>query len=619
MTIFHRSQLRNGACGWAMACFAVMAPLSAAQAKTVTIASPDGKVQATLSDDRGKLQYRVTVDGRPVLDPSPLGMRVDGVELGDGAAIGTVQRRKTDTRYRFFGGKAEAVDRANIASIGLTAHGTRFEADIHVADDGVGVRLRLPAKTGRMIEGDRSGWKLAAADPRVWVTARDPGYEDIYAAKTLRDVVGKPLGMPLTAKIDRYWVTISEAQVVNYGDMAITPDANGLLAGSLYTEPKGWRTDAAVVQPWRVTIVARDLTGLVNSTLVQNLNPPPSPALAKADWIRPGRSTWQWLAIGAPLENDQHQWVDWTKQMGYPYYLVDEGWAEWKRPWETLADTVNYARSQGIDIWVWVHSKETFDPAARRALLSRYARMGIVGVKVDFPEHPDHVWTQWYEDFARDAAAERLMVDFHGAMKPTGTERTWPNVLTREGVRGHEWHITRYKRVLPSDHDTILPFTRYVVGPGDYTPTVFEPKELQGNSWSHEVAQAILFTSPYLVMGGHPRTYLDNPALDVLKAIPSIWDETIVLPGSEPGEMAGFARRRGKDWFVAVINGPTARPLKVDLGFLGGGEWSLVSLADDQARPDAFARTERTVRSTGAIEVPLRSQGGFVGWLRPAR
>lgn len=618
MTRITGLRLRRGTCRWAIACCVIMAA-SGTHAKTVAVASPDGKVEAILSDDGGKLQYRVTIDGRAILDPSPLGMKVDGVELGNAAQIGTVQRKAVNSRYRFLGGKAEAIDKANVASVALTARGFRFEADVHVADDGVGIRLRLPAKAGRQVEADHSGWKLAAADPRVWAAALDPSYEAVYETKTLGQLTGRALGMPLTAKIDRYYVTISEAAVVDYGDMGVTPDAGGLLRGNLYADPKGWKTDQAVVQPWRVTIVARDLTALVNTTLIQNLNPPPSAALAKADWIRPGVSSWQWLAIGAPKEDDQRQWVDWTRQLGYRYYLVDEGWAQWKRPWEGLAETIRYAQSQGVDIWVWVHSKEMFGPAQRRAMLRRYANMGIVGVKVDFPQHPNHIWATWYQDFARDAAADKLMVDFHGALKPTGTERTWPNVMTREGVRGHEWHITRYNRVLPGDHDTILPFSRYVVGPGDYTPTVFEMKELQGNSWSHELAQAILFTSPYLSMGGHPKTYLENPALDVLKAIPAVYDETIVLPGSEPGTMAGFARRRGQDWFVAIINGTAARPLKIDLRFLGAGKWKLVSLADNQAKPDAYDRTERMVGATDSIDTALRTQGGYVGWLRPAR
>lgn len=613
------SRVCRGIGGLALAGAATMMATGIAQARTVQVASPDGKVQALLSDDDGNLRYRVTVDGRPVLDPSPLRMRVDGVELGDGAAIGVIRPDRTDTRYRLHGAKREAIDRSNIAHVALTSHGMAFEADVRVADDGVGVRLRLPARPGRRIETDHSGWKLAAPDAPVWVTRRDPAYEEIYEATTLSTLRGKPLGLPLTAKVDRVWVTISEAEGVGYGDLAITPDADGLLTGDLYADPSGWRTDAAVVQPWRVTIVARDLTDLVNTTLIPTLNPPPPPALATADWIRPGRSSWQWLAIGAPLESDQHQWIDWTKRLGYEYYLLDEGWAVWKQPWGTLADTVRYARSQGVAVWIWVHSKEMVDPARRRAALRRYADLGIVGIKVDFPQPPNHVWTQWYEDVARDAAAKRLMVDFHGAVKPTGTERTWPNVLTREAVRGHEWQITRYKRVLPADHDTILPFTRYVVGPGDYTPTVFEPTELQGHSWPHELAQAIIFTSPYLSFGGHPRTYLENPAVDVLKAIPAAWDETIVLPGSQPGTLAGFARRRGKDWFVAVINGREARSLRVDLRFLGRGDWSLVSLADAVARPDAYDRGERKVSARDAITMALRAQGGFVGWLRPAR
>ena len=175
---------------------------SGAQAKTVAVASPDGKVRAVLSDDGGKLQYRVTIDGRAILDPSPLAMKVDGVDLGNAAQIGTVQRKVVNSRYRFLGGKAEAIDKANVASVALTARGIRFEADVHVADDGVGVRLRLPAKAGRQVEADHSGWKLAAADPRVWAAALDPSYEAVYETKTLGQLTGRALGMPLTTSLE---------------------------------------------------------------------------------------------------------------------------------------------------------------------------------------------------------------------------------------------------------------------------------------------------------------------------------------------------------------------------------------------------------------------------------
>lgn len=589
---------------------------SGVQARSVSVSSPDRKIVAVLSDNGGTLRYRIQADGQALLAPSPLGIRVDSLELGAHSAIGRVRRGATDTHYRFNGGKAIAIDRANTARVALSAHGRVFEADLHVADDGVAVRLRLPARKGSTVQADRSGWTMAEDDPPVWATALLPDYENRYTGFTLRSLPAGRYGLPLTAHSKGYWLTLSEAAVVDYGDLAIEPSADGSLAGVLYADPQGWRTDAAVVQPWRVTIIARSLTDLVNSTLVQNLNPPPAPALAKADWIRPGRSAWQWLAVGEPREDDQRQWVDWTHQLGFAYYLVDDGWRAWTHPWETLADTAHYARTQGVGLWLWIHSHDVQHAAERKALLRRIAATGIVGVKVDFPAPANRAWSTWYADVARDAAAERLMVDFHGAMKPTGTERTWPNVLTREGVRGHEWHITRYQRVLPADHDTIVPFTRYVVGPGDYTPTVFEPKELMGNSWAHELAQMVLFTSPFLAMGGHPQTYLANPALDVLKAVPATWDETIVLPGSEPGKVAAMARRHGRDWFIAVINGGGATHMTLALEFLNKGRWKLTELRDAPDRPDAWARTQQDVTQDTAIALDLVPRGGFVGYLK---
>ncbi len=592
--------------------------VSAVQARPVGVLSPDGKVTAVISDEGGVLAYRVSMDGKSVLNPSPLGMRTNGIDLGAGVSIKKTQRGKVAERYPFHGGKAWADNHANTAKLFLSSNGVAFEADVHVANDGVAVRLRLPALAGRKVEANGSGWNLAEPDPKIWATEFGPEYENTYAETTLTKLGDKAYGLPLTAKVSGLWVTLSEAAVVDYGDSSIHLTKEGTLATRLYADPNGWSTDQAVIQPWRVTIIARDLTGLVNSTLVQNLNPPPSAELAEAKWIRPGRSSWQWLAIGDPLETDQHQWVDWTHKLGFDYYLIDDGWAKWAAPWPSLTDTVQYARQQGVGIWVWVHSHDVSTPATRQALFKRFADIGVVGVKVDFPAPASREWSNWYRDTAKDAAAEHLMVDFHGASKPTGTERTWPNVLTREGVRGHEWHITRYQRKLTADHDTILPFTRYVVGPGDYTPTVFETKELQGNSWGHELAQMVMFTSPYLSMGGHPQAYLSNPGLDLLKAVPATWDETIVLPGSEPGKVAIMARRSGSDWFIAAINNGEARDMELSLAFLKKGTWHMVELADDPDKPDSYKPLEGPVASDQLIRLTMRARGGFVAHIRKA-
>jgi alpha-glucosidase len=580
-----------------------------------TVSSPDGRVRAELSTTDATLRYRITVDGDEVLAPSEIGIRSDGVDIGSDVSLGTIERTSVDEQYDFFGAHSIAVNQANEGSVPATSGSESFTVDLHVANDGVGIRLRLAAKAGRRVEAERSAWRLSG-NPPVWATELEAAYEQHYRSSTLDQLRASAYGMPLTAKVNERYVTITEAALRDYGDLALKRGSGGALEGTLYADPSGWTTDAAVVQPWRVTIIADDLTTLVNSTLVQNLNPPRDASLSGADWIQPGRSTWQWMAIGAPQFADQHQWVDWTAELGFEYYLVDDGWKAWSDAWNSLKSVCTYAATKGVKVWLWVHSNEVTDASARQAYFRQAADAGIVGVKVDFPPACDRSRSTWYWDLAKDAAEHHLLVDVHGANKPTGIERTWPNMLTREAIRGHEYQMTRYSRVLEPEHDTILPFTRLVAGPADYTPTVFAAQELQGNTWAHELAQGVVFTSPFLCFSGHPQDYVTNTAVDVLKAIPAVWDETIVLPGSEPGKVAAFARRSGGNWFVGVLNGPTATRLDVSLGFLGSGSWSSIQLGDVAGRGDAWDRQEETVSEADSIQVDLASRGGFVAWFR---
>ena len=581
----------------------------------VVIASPDGKVRAELSAPGGVLVYRVLVDGKQVLAQSKLGIEADDMEFGRDVSLGATKSHKLDEHYRFFGAHAEALNRANEASVALRSHEQSYFVDIHVANDGVGVRLRLPSKPGRHVQADRSTWMLEG-DPTMWVAKLDNSYESPYHQTTLKQLDTGNFGFPLTARVGNLYVTLTEALVKDYGDLAVKLGTDGALEGQLYADPQGWMTNDEIVQPWRVTIVARNLTDLVNTTLVENLNPPASTQLANADWIKPGKSAWQWLASGDPLEPEQRQWIDWTSQLGFDYYLIDEGWEKWPDSWQAIASNAAYAKTKNVKIWIWVHSRFVRDPQARKEFFRKAVEAGVVGVKIDFPPPCNRTVANWYFETAMDAAEAHLMVDFHGANKPSGMDRTWPNVITREGVRGHEYQITRYHRVPQPDHDVILPFTRYIAGPGDYTPTVFTTSELMGNTWSHEVAQAIVFTSPFLCFGGHPQSYLENPARDVLTAISPVWDETRVLDGSEPGKVIAEARRTGKQWFIAVMNGADATTLDIPLDFLGPGTWSAVQLRDAKDRPDAWDRQEGQVTGRDHIELHITARGGFVGWLR---
>ncbi len=581
----------------------------------VTISSPDGRVRAELSAADGILSYRVLVDGKQVLAPSMIGIEADDVELGQGVTLGVAKTRKVDEHYRFFGAHTEAVDRANEATIPAQSHGQPYWVDVHVENDGVGVRLRLPAKAGRRVQADRSTWMIEG-DPTVWAAKLDNSYESRWHQTTLKQLGTESIGLPLTARIGQVYIALTEALLKDYGDLAVKLAPGGALEGQLYADPNGWTTDKEVVQPWRVTIIARNLTDLVNTTLVQNLNPPASAELAKADWIKPGRSAWQWLASGDPVESEQKQWIDWTSQLKFEYYLIDEGWEKWPDSWQAIASDVAYAKTKNVKIWIWVHSRTVLDPQARREYMRKAVEAGVVGIKIDFPPPASREVANWYFDTAKDAADMHLMVDFHGSNKPTGMDRTWPNVITREAVRGHEYQITRYHRVPQPDHDVILPFTRYLAGPGDYTPTVFTTSELMGNTWAHELAQAVVFTSPFLCFGGHPRSYLENSARDVLAAISPVWDETLVLAGSEPGKVVAEARRSGQQWFIAVINGGEATTLDIPLNFLGDGSWESTQLRDAKDKPDAWNREDGKATRNDHIRLEIAARGGFIGWIR---
>ena len=234
-------------------------------------------------------------------------------------------------------------------------------------------------------------------------------------------------------------------------------------------------------------------------------------------------------------------------------------------------------------------------------------------MKIDFFDHEAKEVIDLYQAILRDTAEFNLLVDFHGANKPAGESRTWPNELTREGVYGLEHRAQTWAR-----HNTTIPFTRYLAGHGDYTPVVFGDRRRE-TSWPHQIATAAIFTSPLLVYGANPKSLLENPAVDLIKSLPSTWDETIVLPGSAIGEVAAFARRKGDAWFIAVLNGLESRTLRVDLKFLAPGSYSSMLVRDD---PDnaAAERIERpALTRLGSLTINLRAGGGFIGRLTPRK
>lgn len=236
----------------------------------------------------------------------------------------------------------------------------------------------------------------------------------------------------------------------------------------------------------------------------------------------------------------------------------------------------------------------------------------MTGAKIDFFDHEAKEVIDLYDAILREAAHHRLLLNFHGANKPTGMDRTWPTELTREAVWGFE-----HRGTAPwGPHNATIPFTRYIAGNGDYTPTVFGDRRRE-TSWPHQIASAIVFTSTLLVYGGHPQTLLDSPAVEIIKHVPATWDETIVLPPSEIGEIAVMARRSGQDWFVAAVNGAQPRTVRLSPTFLGQGRYTATIARDDTANPAAVKMDRAVVAAGDTLTFDLRAGGGFAARLVP--
>ena len=597
--------------------------------------SPGGSVGLRVfADTDARLRFAVTLEGRPVVETSPLGILVDGVNLGEGVEVGEAARYEIDERYPWRGVHAEAVNRCRGIRIALRHNrtGTPYTIDARVFDDGVAFRFIVPGATNQRRVPEAAITFVLPAGGDVWYHDFDRGhYEGMHVRKRIEDVQqGEWAAPPVTVRLPGGgYAAITEAGLRGYAGMALRADGQrgfrevlGHAVPASYPFRLRYEHDvrrmanAAPVQgtittPWRVVMAGSDLHTLVVSDILHNLSDPPDPALfpdgMRADWIVPGRAVWKYLDGGENTLEEMKEFSRLAAQLGFEYNVVEGFWRKWTR--EQLRELVDYSKERGIGVWLWQHSNLLMEPEAVRAFFEMCREAGIVGAKVDFFDHESKEVIERYELVLREAARNRILINFHGANKPTGEARTWPNEMTREGIYGMENRRTETWAA----HNTTLPFTRFLAGHADYTPVIFGERRKE-TSWAHQIASAAVFTSPVLVYGAHPASLLANPAADVIKSIPSTWDETVVLPMSEIGGLAVFARRTGTTWFLAILNGPESTTLRVPLTFLGGGQFS-ATLVRDGVDEAAAVQVERVqdVRRETVLDIVLRTGGGFIG------
>jgi len=617
--------------------------------------SPDGAIQMNITVRNGALLYDVSFRGKAVMTPSPLGLQLENAPvLGSAASIAAARTGSIDESYSMPHGKASIVrNHCNTLAIDLEDNGRKLTLEARAYNDGVAFRYVVPQQANlselRLVS-EKTGFTFAK-EPSTYSLILEnfrTAYEDGYHIMPLGGWHTEWLvGLPMLAEIPgAAWVAITEADIDNYAGMYLKRDprnarmVNATLSPSLEDKGLAVRANTPVESPWRVIMIADQPGRLVESNIVLNLNPPSK--IVDTSWIKPGKTAWDWwsgdYASGVNFKPGMNtatlnHYIDFASSAHLEYMLIDEGWAlknnrttgtggsdiTKTNPEIDMPGILAHAREKNVRVWLWAHWQDINRQMDEAFPL--FEQWGVAGVKIDFMNRDDQWMVNFYRTVLRKAAAHHLMIDFHGAYKPDGVRRTWPNLVTREGVMGLEY--TKVTARITADHNAMLPFTRMLAGPMDYTPggfnnvtaAEFEPRMTQPMvmaTRAHETALYVVFESGLQMLSDYPEAYTGQKELEFLKAVPAAWDETHVVTGM-PGQYIAVARRKGEDWFLGAITNKQAREISVPLEFLGKGDFIAEIYAD---APDAdqnakhTVKEERKVNARTVLNVKMAPSGG---------
>jgi alpha-glucosidase len=606
-----------------LASFVVLVPTMLSQSGPVSLSSPDQRLVMRLATvagkesngTGGKLVYSIAFCGKPLLNESALALELDGqATLGNNVQITESTPGKGRDDYTLVAGKVSDVHDQYNSLLLRTVEGDGAKRSLLIEarayNDGIAFRYVLPEQdaikklrlkqedTEFRISTDATTWALELPNYRS-------SYESEYVKLPITSfsnqggvsssfLIGMPLLMhsPGTA-----WMTLTEADLEGNPGMYVT-NPSGNWAGHWFVSKLSPRSDdpnlvAVEALPyhsaWRVLLVADEPGRLMESNVISDLNSPNR--VQDTSWIHPGKASWNWWAgdIGpdgkpAYTTKNMEYYVDFAAQSGFPYMLLDAGWADGRditklRGNVDVPELARYAAAKHVKVWIWLYSTSVMEQMKEAFPL--YEKWGVAGVKIDFINRDDQDGIKFYYDVAREAAEHHLMVDFHGASKPWGIERTYPNVLSYEAVLGAE-NSKVARRDSPVDR-SVFPFTRMVAGPLDYTPGGFNnvtEDEFVGRDTSpmimgtraQQLALYVVFQTPFQMVSDSPQAYANQPEFQFIRDVPTQWDSMHVLSG-EPGEFVTIARSHGREWYLGGITNWTPRELHVPLDFLDAGRY----------------------------------------------
>jgi alpha-glucosidase len=627
-------------------CLALAVPLAAQGGEDqLSLFSPNGEIELRLHDAYPsqteavlpRLSYAVYFRGKLLIATSFLGFDIESqVPLGEKLGLMKVTRESVDASYALVSGKTRLVrDRYNSLLAQYLQNGSQgrlMTVEARAYDDGIAFRYVVPISPPLdelRLTGEVTEFQFARDGDAYPMVVEDfnTGYEEAYQRATLSGIHrGALIALPLLVEQPGVgWAAVTEAALDDYPGMFLARITGRTLKAALAPLPDGgdlvFRGRTPVTTPWRVLLIGDTPAQLIESNLVTSLNPPCE--IADTSWIRPGKAL-----TSAPDTAAAIRAVDFAGEAGVDYVLIGPGWAYTAnggtdltraRPAFDLARVLARASEKNAGIWLWARWDAV--EAQMEEAFAQFERWGVRGVVIDGMNRDDQWAVNLYRRMAEAAANHRLMLAFHGAYKPDGMERTWPNVLTREAVLGLE-HARWGARANP-DHEAALAFTRMLAGPLDYgaaafqnaTRESFEPRQdrpMALGTRAHQLALLVAFESGLQRLAGDVEDYRGAPEFEFVRAVPAAWDETRALGGAV-GEYAVIARRSGREWFLGAIAGWRGWDLSVPLDFLGPGEWIAEIYADaEDARgnPRHTRIEQRPVDSSGALRLSLAPGGG---------
>lgn len=658
-----------------LALFLATASALAQSPDLLTLSSPNGEIQFQLflaqqpdtSEPYSRLAYQVSFKGKPLIDTSFMGLNIqDQPILGVNVGLEVSKTASVDETYTVPAGKTKTIrDHYNSLTAQYLQNGTlgrRITVEVRAYDDGIAFRYVVPWSNplvDMQIVDEFTEFQFAQdaeTYPLILKNFQTP-YEDQYTRRTLSGIHPDSLiALPfLVEQPGVGWVAVAEADIDNYAGMYLRHEDGRIMISTLPTRVDdnnlAVHTSAPMTCPWRVLMIGSEPGRLIESNIVSNLNPPS--AIADTTWIKPGKAAWNWWsgtqAEGVDFEPGMNtatikHYIDFAADSKLEYMLIEHlsNTAGWAAPGEgnlpadithaiptiDISEILRYAKSKGVGVWLsvpWLSVQRQMEEA-----FALYEKWGVAGVEVDGMNRDDQWMVNFYREMAKAAAVHHLMLDFHGAYKPDGLNRTWPNVITREGVMGLEY-LKWSARTTP-DHDVMLAFTRMLAGPMDYTPGGFDnvtragfrprdKKPMTMGTRAHQLALYVVFDSPLQMVSDYPEAYKGQKDFEFIKEVPASWDETRVVTG-KVGEYVTLARKKGADWYLGGITNWDSREVSILLEFLGPGEYTaeIYSDAPDaDVNPKHTTIEQRRVMASTLLKVNLAPGGGVAVRFSPAK